>query len=1755
MFVLVHRRIQKSHSELSSKFASLEVEAKLKESEAIPLFHEKQRLQTELDSVQAHAGWLEQELEAKGKEYQRLLQESRDRQLQLQTQLQHTENEKISATAKNAELNDLQNRLHDQVEKLTEDLKKKTQEMIHLQETTELEVQQERRYVQQQQEQLSLWEQRYNDAVRENQSLKAAAARATEATEHDVDAIRNELKEKYEKLLKDQAAEYEARITQKQPSVAALPTSEDMDEDVFEDEEEEAPMGMTELFERLEKKKSALREMTRRARSAEILNQRLFTEINDRTPSIERIRSENELAMQQIEDLQRRLESAISEKEGALAELDHSRKEQARTDRRYAEQVAETKTLAGQVQALLTSRASGAAAGEEFPTSVAEMQQQNQRLLRDNRELEKKVSDLEQKLKTDELRAKLSIAEQEIREMVSERKKQEQNILKIVQQRDIYRSLCKLDASSGSDGREITIEDLSRQQAEKTKELETRLKALDGEVSTLTGEKDRLVREKEAMEERLLRSETNRKELMDTVSTLQSDIYRAKGDLARQESDASYFRDKLTRTEESLQRSVNEVSLLGAARTELQRINAELQHSLTAEKDRVSRANSLKEQAETKLRRALAEVETTKASERRVVEDNAELRREVARQGTIIDSIRRIETSLSAKSAAEVENLKEERYRLLQQHENDRKKLEADIENLRERVRESEARTLEADKAKSKAENDLLDAKKTLLAMEAEKRAVVVKCESFEVKLRAANKKLGISDESDEVDVSLESRVEELSGEVEKYKEEIAALEKSVETYKKIARDSEKSFNDLSIATEQLKKNHDKDLKEKAEELESISKESSKRQEMIIELTKDLSKQQEEAQQIHAKLKGEIAVLKVRAENFEKDTESAKAAASAAALDLETLRSELSSTQDNYERELKLHSQARSTLRSLREQVEEEVRMRQASDEKVANLNQALVLEQEKVQKKTDEMMRAASVLEERLKTSKSQNEILHSQLESLNQMVEKLQRDRISSVSDESQPSSIDDSRALEKQAAELREVVKYLRSDNEMIQSQLDTAKRSIDREKAAGNVLKSSLEEVRAELKALKDAAGNSDSATAKELEETKSKLIETEDQLRLLRDSNKVLREDCEKSKHSIAELNREISVLKEAAKPLEKAGHDAGVRIAQLESEKESLVREVSSWKSRVESLVSKFNQIDPEVHRKALKRADELEKEKEALEKWKTTMEKENTRIREIARRLKQSQTENNGVIESQKKEIEKLKEEKSTLSKVSSASNNVAKERDALKEKVSKLEKDAESTKTELEGANSMNGRLRERLRQFQNTIRELRAKEQAASSTPAPSPPPAQEKVTQAVEPSKQQAPESASKTELTGRPPQIPEGGFKYGPSVSSESAGPLKSTTGSTLRVDAASFTPSGLMSKKAPPATSKQDDASTKPLAGNISGSSSPVPEPQSKSPTTEVATTRHDSSATKEMSYKEKLLEKKRKLADLMKRKAAENKAKTETSEEQGTKKAKLTDSSDPTASTTEPEKPTATKSEQEDKVSKLAKMEDSSAKVTLPGEHSRALVTIAEEGEQKTEISAGDSETEQKKSDQNAAAPVLNPFASVTSPFGSAPTVTGTSTISFGQPSSLGGGTPTFGSGGSPAPFGSAAPGGSPAPNAFGAAAPSPATQASGSFGSSFLNIKPPGSSAAPTFSFGSSSKPIVLPTPTLTAPAPSPFGAFGGTSFGSGATFSNSFGSPAPQAFGSRPLFGAPQQDTQQDESKKETPEEGETKEKGQS
>jgi FtsZ-binding cell division protein ZapB len=144
-------------------------------------------------------------------------------------------------------------------------------------------------------------------------------------------------------------------------------------------------------------------------------------------------------------------------------------------------------------------------------------------------------------------------------------------------------------------------------------------------------------------------------------------------------------------------------------------------------------------------------------------------------------------------------------------------------------------------------------------------------------------------------------------------------------------------------------------------------------------------------------------------------------------------------------------------------------------------------------------------------------------------------------------------------------------------MIQAQLDAARRTAERERAATVVVKRSLDEARAEIKMLqeKDTVGIDGGIGGDQAE----KLKNLEMQSTLLRESNQLLRAETLKLEASLKTSQFELDETKAKLEPLEKSQRDSEVEKLALEAEKDSLKRDLETWKGRLQSMVSKFNTV------------------------------------------------------------------------------------------------------------------------------------------------------------------------------------------------------------------------------------------------------------------------------------------------------------------------------------------------------------------------------------------------------------------------------------------------------------------------------------------------------------------------------------------------------------------------------------------------
>lgn len=701
------------------------------------------------------------------------------------------------------------------------------------------------------------------------------------------------------------------------------------------------------------------------------------------------------------------------------------------------------------------------------------------------------------------------------------------------------------------------------------------------------------------------------------------------------------------------------------------------------------------------------QLQTSTANERRLESDTQSLRSEIARQETLLSSVQRIEATLTAKSEGEIEKLQEE-LRCLQEAKSDGEikhneavqRLENKVSDL-EDVKKELTEHREADStaaAKAKLEGERL--KVTI-------QELTMKLKTSEKELMAAKVKLGDVTIDTSAEEALEAKVASLTTELETTKTELATAQKRISDYQSIAKATEEQVTELTAASTKYKD-------ETTASLQKLRSSEQSQREAVAELTKDLMSHRDEKEKAVSELKAKIDSLTTQLAGAKKD--AAKAADRAASLISETKRYQLDATNanTNYDRELALHSEARTALREARSSAESERRLREMAEAQLASARAEG--ENQKVEWVTSKERLEGSLKEasSRLADVRRQNNLLHDQMTSLSSTVEKFQSDKASVLvggessagaggggdKTEASPSSPGGKQML----SDLRELLRFKQTECTMLEADLASAKRASERERTAAELSKRSLEEARSELKALRESekAGTGGSVTEeKEMNDVRAKLKSAEEQLLLLRESNTMLREESQKVAKKLAGVLSNFNKLKSSMAPQTEKMKGMEVERAALVAEKDSLSREVDAWKNRVHSLVSKFNQIDPEEHAQALASVEKLKEECASLKTKKEQADANVAKAKDLTNKVNKENSAQKASIEMLKASLEKTKKEKEEATNLTKLTNKKVTEAQAA---VKKAESELASKMTEVKSVNS-------RILNFQKMMKKMQA------------------------------------------------------------------------------------------------------------------------------------------------------------------------------------------------------------------------------------------------------------------------------------------------------------------------------------------------------------------------------------------------------------------------------------------------------------
>jgi len=1305
---------------------------------------------------------------------------------------------------------------------------------------------------------------------------------------------------------------------------------------------------------------------------------------------------------------------------------------------------------------------------------VKQLQNQNNKLLREHARLTTTVEDLEQKLRTDPNIAKLAAAEEELEVLRADRERQETMVASIVQQRDMLRVM----AGTGGDVSSTDLVAVDKT-AEQFGVLQKRSRSLEEELSKARAELSKLGTDKMVLEERVVRySETN-KELQSSLDKVTRDITTKDAAVRTSEARAEHHKRTVATLEDELASAQGEIKRKTENLSNAHNNIRDLEQQMIAAKAQANRSDYDAREANSKLRLAETQLQTARAAEQRYATEAAQLRSDLNRQGNMIDSVQRIEARLSARGEEEKERLLEESKRVAKLLEAERIKSSQARATLEERTKDLEASTKAAKEKEASSVAEALSAKKKAVEAVDELQTFKVKCERLEKDLASEKQKTTGSANETEA-----SKIESLTQQLDAARAEVGKAKARMADFQKIAKSSEDSLKDLTKTSEEFKKTHDDEIASLNRRIASLKKESKAKESVVTELTQDLSGQRGEQDKAVKALKSQIDGMKDGVVTAEKEKMAAVARAESLQADAEKYQKEAAVAQSNYDRELNLHATARAELRTAREAASEADRLRKTTVHEMEMTKREIESNQQALADEKAGLERTITELQKRIEESSQHNDKLHAQLATLGEQIEKSQSEQIDSgateVGDEGEIG------VLRKSVAEYREIVRFLRSERDMDRAQLETAKRTADRERATAEVTKRSLDEARAELNVSQARGGKT---TETDMAAFDVKLKEAEAQLNVVSESNQLLRVEAGQLKKTVSQLETKLAEAKGAIAPKDKLALHLEGKVASMQAEKDSLSRELESWKRRVESLVAKFNHVDPEDHKKALADAQSMKKERDVAKAEKATAHRTNVALKQQIAKLNKDVSTNQSLIEKQKAQLAKARADSDVAAASTRGSAVVSKERDMLKEKLQKTEVQNRSLATELKGVNERNERLKERMRQFQKMLNEKKAmiaklesekvavttssaptaSDSAGGSTVAPAPatasmkPPPTQTVSKTMKPQQAEAakeptqkskaepqpnvdpeanPDQQKKTEA--QLPAVPKGGFAFGP-------GPVKSRVEAAAKSTVASSKKSSSTKRGAPEPSTKTETKSSVQSSGATQSAEAPA-QPAQKKPrmATSGSVSPKPGAAKVENPAEQKVK------ADQLRAKLLEAKMKKKRAIE---------------------------KKNEEVRVAKQAKVDEEKAASGRKEDGADAKGKPLEEKQTGDEGKPSSSSSEPKANLRASATPFQPPL-------GAAKTGTG-----------------AFGSG-THAAFGSSTSIGS---SGFGGIKP-----ASGAAESVF-GFKPPGTSSGP-LSFGAAAV-SKLPMPAAGTPSiASPFGAFEG---------SNPFG--AASASGAKPLFGS--------------------------
>jgi nucleoprotein TPR len=902
-------RLHQSYTELSTQLQQVEVESKMATSSQIPLRFRLERAEQGNRELTAQYQWLENEMTTLREEYEFKLQQKvdmlhaeRQRVAKMASEeaerhthilsLHQEKLHKITTEHQQAILN-LQNDHSQQMQSLQQALLAE-QNLNRLHQANQEEKQHK---VDTLQQSLLTMQSMAQAAEREQQEIQsrlieehqATLAQIQEQRAHEVSNLEQEIDSLQSKLnaIEQRNIRRERRRAASAAAAAPLLTADGSTTTVVVEEEAATTTttnmmvvvpSLTDLIDRLADTEDQLKEEMDERRRVELILAKTQVEIEARTPLLRAQRQQYEQAIHLQQESQRQLEDRTRQYQQYLQLYEESCSNYQLLHNQLKLLQRENQDLARQIQSLLKSRlgqltekTDGAVTGDlivEFE-SIEELQQQNQCLIRDHRQLTDRIQALEEQLDHNTLTKQLESAIQEVELLREERNQQEIIAKSITQQRDMYRDMCSKNTSSEESAPEINAAASSD---------EHRLQKEDN--SKLQGDLAHVRNENQALQERVKRLDAYAADIVTSLNQVQGELLSAQSLCARSQAEADFYKKQCDRYKESMEVAQSETKHIQNARTELQNIQMDMEKSLTQAREEIAKLEQLDIRKKSQIRLLEGQLEASQHAEQRLLAELESARMELGRQGSLIESVHRIESSLIARNTEQQQQQLEEMERQRKNMTQEIFKQAAELERLQRILEETEEKKSSAEIARDKAVQEELKAKTSvvdsaqkLLDVQSMADNLQEKCDNLERELATTKGRLEAISLSS-TDKVKDATIESLSNELESAKSKLTDAKERVLIYQKVAKDNEKSLAEMTSSYEAYKETITEELEQLKRELALANSAAEAKQAALDELSEELANQRGSQLEEIDQLKQKNGTLTRQLENSKEDLET-----------------------------------------------------------------------------------------------------------------------------------------------------------------------------------------------------------------------------------------------------------------------------------------------------------------------------------------------------------------------------------------------------------------------------------------------------------------------------------------------------------------------------------------------------------------------------------------------------------------------------------------------------------------------------------------------------------------------------------------------------------------------------------------------------------------------------------------------------------------------------------------------------------------